>query len=292
MSGAAWAALSGAGFGLFQALNARAVREIESVYVSTFLQLLVAAAILAIAALATEDVGELADAPAWGLISFALAGLVHFFVGWTTLNFSQARIGAARSSPLLATTPLFGLVFAAVFTAELPRGAALAGIALTILGAYLVSDPGGGQRARLRDSGFALATACAWALSPILTVEGLDELDSPLLGVTLGMFAAALAYGALLAASRTPIRGSLGARDALALKLAAGVVVALATWARWVSLDGAEVAVVLALQLVSVPVVLVIAPIISGRHVEVVTGKIWAGAALVIAGSLLLILIA
>jgi drug/metabolite transporter (DMT)-like permease len=292
VSGAAWAALSGAGFGLFQALNARAVREIESVYVSTFLQLLVAAAILAVAAIATEDVSELAEAPAWGLISFALAGLVHFFVGWTTLNFSQARIGAARSSPLLATTPLFGLVFAAMFTAELPRGAALAGIALTIVGAYLVSDPGGGQRARLRDSGFALATACAWALSPILTVEGLDELDSPLLGVTLGMFTAALAYGVLLAVARTPLRGSLGAREALALKLGAGIVVALATWARWVSLDDATVGVVLALQLVSVPVVLVLAPMISGRHLEVVTPKIWAGAGFVVAGSLLLIVVA
>ena len=291
MSGAAWAALSGVGFGLFQALNARAVRQIESVYVSTFLQLLVAAAILAIAAVATEDVGELADASAWALASFALAGLVHFFVGWTTLNFSQARIGAARSSPLLATTPLFGLVFAAIFTAELPRGAALGGIALTIAGAYLVSDPGGGQRARLRDSGFAVATAAAWALSPILTVEGLDELDSPLLGVTLGMLAAAFAYGVLLAVSRTPIRGSIGARDAVGLKLAAGVVVALATWARWVSLDGADVAVVLALQLLSVPVVLLLAPLISGRHLEVVTAKIWAGAGLVCAGSLLLILV-
>jgi uncharacterized membrane protein len=291
VSGAAWAALSGAGFGLFQALNARAVREIESVYVSTFLQLLVAAAILATAAVATEDVGDLASAPPWGLISFALAGLVHFFVGWTTLNFSQARIGAARSSPLLATTPLFGLVFAALLTAELPHGAAAAGIALTIVGAYLVSDPGGGQRAQLRDSGFALATACAWALSPILTVEGLDELDSPLLGVTLGMFASAFAYGVLLVASGTPIRGSLGARGSLALKLAAGVVVALATWARWVSLDDAAVAVVLALQLVSVPVVLVIAPIVSGRHLEIVTTKIWAGAAFVSAGSLLLILV-
>ena len=42
MSGAAWAALSGVGFGLFQALNGKAVRDLESVYASTFLQLLAA----------------------------------------------------------------------------------------------------------------------------------------------------------------------------------------------------------------------------------------------------------
>jgi len=291
VTGAVWAALSGAGFGLFQAVNARAVRELDSVYLSTFLQLLVATAILAGAALATEDLAELGEASAWGLIAFALAGLVHFFVGWTTLNFSQARIGAARSSPMLSTAPLFGLLFAVVITSELPGWVAIGGIALTIAGAYLVSDPGGGRRASLSDSGFALATACAWGLSPILTVEGLEELDSPLLGVTLGMLASALAYGVLIAASSIPVRGAAGARTALNLKLVAGVIVAFATWGRWIALDDAAVAVVLALQLLSVPVVLVLAPIISGRHIEVVTIRIWAGAALVVAGSLVLVLI-
>jgi drug/metabolite transporter (DMT)-like permease len=291
VSGAAWAALSGSGFGVFQALNARAVRDLDNVYVSTFLQLLLAAAILAVAALLTEDVGELGEASAWGLIAFALAGLLHFFVGWTTLNLSQARIGAARTSPLLSTSPLFGLVFAAAFFSDLPEWVALGGIALTIAGAYLVADPGGGQRARLADSGFALATAAAWALSSILTVEGLEELDSPLLGVTVGMLAAAFAYGGLLASSSTQLRGSLGAREAIGIKLIAGVVVALATWARWVSLDDASVPVVLALQLLAVPVVLLLAPVISGRHVEVVTVKVWLGAGLVTLGSLLLILV-
>lgn len=289
MSGAAWAALSGVGFGLFQALNAKAVRDLGSVYASTFLQLVLAAAILALASLLTEDVSEIGDASAWAITAFALAGLVHFFVGWTTLNLSQARIGAARSSPLLSTTPLFGLVFAAVIVSQLPGWSAAIGIALTIAGAYLVSDPGGGRRARLRDSGFALATACAWALSPLLTLEGLESLDSPLLGVTVGMVAAAVAYGITLAVSSAPFDLAGGARDALALKLLAGVVVALATWGRWVAVDLADVAVVLALNLLAVPVVLVVAPIISGRHIEVVNAKIWGGAALVMLGSLVLI---
>ena len=137
---------------------------------------------------------------------------------------TSARRGSARPAAARCSRPrrCSALVFAVVFTSEVPDAAALGGIALTIAGAYLISDPGGGRRARLRDSGFALATAAAWALSPILTVEGLEELDSPLLGVTLGMLAAAIAYGGLLAITRTPVRGAFASRDALKLKLLAG----------------------------------------------------------------------
>jgi drug/metabolite transporter (DMT)-like permease len=292
VSGAAWAILSGVGFGLFQALNARAVRDLGSVYTSTFLQLLVAALVLGLTAAVTEGPDALAGATAWALIAFALAGMIHFFAGWTTLNLSQARIGAARTSPLLSTTPVFGLVFAAAAAGQVPGAMAVGGIALTIAGAYVVTDPGGGRRADLGDSVFALATACAWSLSAIFTLEGLDGLDSPLLGVTLGMLAASIAYGALLVLSpwRLQIRGQ--AMDALALKLAAGIVVAIATWGRWAALDDIAVAVVLALSLVSVPVVLLLAPLVSGRHIETVTARVWAGAGLVMAGSLLLILVA
>jgi drug/metabolite transporter (DMT)-like permease len=289
VSGALWASVSGVGFGLFHAFNSRAVRDLDSVYVSTFLQLLVAGAVLLAAALATENLGSLGDATAWGLVAFALAGMIHFFAGWTTLNLSQARIGAARTSPLLATTPLFGLAFGVVLESQVPGWAAAAGIALTIGGAYLVTDPGGSERPRLEGSFFGLATACFWSASAIFTLQGLKSLDSPLLGVTIGMLSAALAYGVLLAVSGVPLRLREQAGEALALKLLAGVIVALATWGRWLALDDTDIAVVLALNLISVPVVLFVAPIISGRHVEIVTGRIWVGAALVIAGALLLI---
>jgi drug/metabolite transporter (DMT)-like permease len=275
------------GFGLFQALNARAVRNLDSVYRSTFLQLVLATAVLAAAALVTEDLGEIADASAWGISAFALAGIVHFFVGWTTLNMSQARIGAARTSPLLSTSPVFGLAFAAVIASQVPGLLATCGIAVTMAGAYLVADPGSGERATVSNSIFALATACAWAASAVLTVEGLESFDSPLLGVTVGMLAATAAYGALLPFTAEP--RSRGGRTELNLKLLAGVIAGIATWGRWLALDDAAVGAVLALQLLSVPVVLVAAPLISGRHVEIVTAKIWAGAGLVIGGSLLLI---
>ena len=286
MTGALWAAASGIGFGLFQSINRLAVRDLDA-YVSTFLQVAVAFVVLAAISLSTQDLGELGDATTWSLVAFALAGLVHFLAGWTFLNLSQKRIGAARTSPLLTVTPVFGLALAALVFGELPSAAALAVVGVIVLGAFLVSSSG--PAARLRDARFGLACALMWALSPLLTVEGLDAGLSPLLGVTIGMLASVVAYAVVLG-----VRGGVGdvRRGALAAKLVAGVLVAFATWSRWVALDDAAVGVVLALNLVSVPIVLFLAPVLSGRHLEQVTARVWAGATLVVAGSLALIAVA
>jgi uncharacterized membrane protein len=128
-----------------------------------------------------------------------------------------------------------------------------------------------------------------WALSAVLTVEALEGLDSPLLGVTLGLLAATAALGVTLLA-----RGSLGAirsiaRNTLTLKLLAAVLVAFATWFRLLALDETDVAVVLATNLVGVPITLVLAPIMVGRHVEQADARVWFGGLLVVVGVLAVI---
>jgi drug/metabolite transporter (DMT)-like permease len=289
VSGVLWGTASGIGFGLFQSLNRRAIRGIDDPYVSTFLQLSVATAILLIASLVSEDSSQLSDASVKAIVLFGLAGIVHFVLGWLFLNISQARIGASRTAPLITLSPLFGAVLAALVLGEVPSVAALAAIAPIMVGAWLLASRGGGQFAIERDSIFAFGTAFMWALSAVLTVEALKGLDSPLLGVTLGLVAATAALGGGLLA-----RGSLGAirsiaRNTLALKLFAAVVVAFATWCRLLALDEADVAVVLAMQLLAVPVTLVLAPRLVGRHLEQTGARVWLGAALVGAGVLALI---
>jgi len=151
-----------------------------------------------------------------------------------------------------------------------------------VAGAWLVA---GGRRVRPADAVFGLGCALMWAISPVFTVAGLDGIPSPLLGVTIGMVASAAAYG--LAMIGRPLRGI--ARGALAFKLIAGLLVALATWFRWIALDDASVGVVLALSLLSVPTVLFLAPLMVGRHLERVGPRVWAGSSLVVGGALALI---
>jgi drug/metabolite transporter (DMT)-like permease len=276
-----------------------------------------------------DDLSLIADAPAWALFNFALAGLIHFYVGWTLLNASQKRIGAAKTSPLISTNPLFGTVIAAFTIQELPGVFTLIGLFIMMAGVYVVAaeqqrerpknavEPGlvppvtgaassgspsgnrGGMVRAIRSradlvagSAFGLGTALAWAVSPLPIIEGLKVLPSPLVGVSISMVAATAAYSiSLIVRRQSGIGGKAQwGRGAWGWKAAAGVLVALATWFRWQALDHTSIAVVLALSLLAVPTVMVLAPIISGRHLERVTPSLWFGAALVVGGGLLLIL--
>ncbi len=316
MSGALWGTVAGFGFGLFQSLNRRALQGME-VMASTFLQLLLSTLVLVAIAAVAEDVGALARAPAGSLVAFGLAGFVHFFLGWTLLNVSQKRIGAARTGPLVSTTPLFATAIAALTLAEVPTAITLAGVAITVWGVFVLSGEGpataaeGGAeeeaagarsaagvgegrvavlaRDRLAVAA-ALGTALCWAVSPVFIRAGLRGLPSPLLGVALSMVVCSAAYGLVVALRRAPLGIRRIPRGSLAFKAVAGLLVGLSTWARWIALGRAPVAVVLAVNSVSVPTVMLLAPVLMGRHLERVTLRLWAGAALVVGGSLILIL--
>jgi drug/metabolite transporter (DMT)-like permease len=292
VTGPALAAAAGLGFGVFQTLNRRAVGGMNDAYLATFLQLLVALGVLVVASLATEDLGLLGDATAISLFYFSLAGVIHFSLGWTLLNMSQMRIGAARTSPLLATTPVFGAAIAVLILREVPGWTVWLGVVVVTAGALLVSlEPVAeqGWGVSWDDALPGLATALAWATSPILIKEALEGLPSPLLGLTLGMLVAVLAY-ALALPLRPAVEGpALGSRASLIFKLLAGLMVGLSVWARWAALDYASIAVVLALSLLSVPIVLLLSPMLMGRHVEQVTSQIWLGAVLVVVGGLILV---
>jgi DME family drug/metabolite transporter len=296
MTGAMWAVIAGVGFGVFQSINRRAVLGMD-VYQATFLQLLVSAMVLAAISLATQDLDLLRTAPPGALINFSLAGLMHFFVGWTFLNASQKRIGASRTSPLIATNPLFAALIAALILREFPSLWAWVGMLLIIGGVCFISnDPDHAEgkaedtpARQWRDVLFGLSAACCWAISPIFTRQGLEGLPSPLLGVTVGLTTSILAYGVALLCQRRLSGIAAIPHDALLFKAAAGILAGVSTWTRWMALDLAPVAVVLALTLTSVPAVMVLSPLVADRHLERVTSRLWLGAALVVGGVMCLI---
>jgi drug/metabolite transporter (DMT)-like permease len=289
MNGALLAAASGVGFGLAQITNARALSGIEDPFASTLVQIVVAALALTVLSLGTGELLDALDAPLWALGDFAIAGVLHFLAGWSFFNLSQRRIGAARTSPLLTTVPLFGVVIAAVTIGQLPGPLALAAIGLMCAGAWVVAMRGGLKAPRIADAVPGLGCAFLWALSPIFIVRGLDGLGSPLAGITIGLLVAVAACVPAYALWRGGERAWQAVGTAVVWpKLLAGVLVAISTWWRWAAFEDATVGAVLALSLLSVPVVLLLGPVIAGRHVERVTAELWGGAGLVLTGALIL----
>jgi drug/metabolite transporter (DMT)-like permease len=311
MTGALWAAFSGVGFGLFQTFNRRAVQGMD-VYMATFLQLVVSAIVLLFIAALTIPRTVTESLTGTAVLNFAIAGMLHFFIGWTFLNASQKYIGAARTSSLIGTIPIWGAILAALTLSEFPTWIGAGGILLIVGGVYFVNDArlherpiiaagaGGeevvtkstvvaGRAIGLRSLRFGLAAAICWSLSPTFIRYGLAEVSSPLLGVTVGIVASALGYAILLAMRSRRVGLGPVEMEAFGYKIFAAVLVALATWMRWISLDLIPVAAALALSLSSVPVVNFLSPIVSGRHLERVTNQVWLGSGLIVCGSLVLI---
>ena len=292
MSGSIWAALAGIGFGFFQAFNRRA-RAGFNIFGATFILLSISAFILLIASLFTENIAVLSTIPFIAYVNFGLAGFIHFFLGWTFLSISQNKVGASRTGALVGATPLFATVVAIMAFGEFLSLPVLAGVIIVVSGVYFVSfsRPNGNASRSVawRDSIYGLAVAICFSISPIFIRAGLDDLPSPLLGVTIGMIISAVAYGILILIRREPVSDRTPTLDSILFQIAAGILVGLSTWMRWIALDTAPVAVVLALGRLNVPVVILVSLVLIGQEIEQVTFKVVLGAALIVVGSLILI---
>lgn len=139
MSGIYWATAAGIGFGVFQTVHRRAGRGVDR-FLATFILLTVSSIVLIAATAVMGDLDVMAGASALAVLNFSLAGVIHFSVGWTFLTFSQRRIGAARTGALIGTSPLFGTVIAAVVLGEFLTFPAMMGVALVVIGVFLISN--------------------------------------------------------------------------------------------------------------------------------------------------------
>jgi uncharacterized membrane protein len=135
-----------------------------------------------------------------------------------------------------------------------------------------------------------LATALAWAISPIFIRAGLAEVPSPLLGVAIGLTTNVFIYGLLLWLRRDTWRGQSIPRQALLWQIGAAAFVALATWARWIALDTVPVATVSAIERLSIPVVILLSLFMLDQKHERVNWRLWLGGLLIVGGALILTL--
>lgn len=285
--------LSGVGFGLFQTVNRRAGQQ-ANIYQATFVLLLVSSIVLIIVSAAFEDLTQLSGISPLTVLYFSLAAMIHFFIGWTLFSISQKKVGAARTSVLLGTVPVWATIIGVVFFDEFLSIATIAGIAIIIFGAYIVSTDKLKASNTTIETGvkaslYGLGTAVCFSSSSIFIRYGLENLSSPLLGVTIGMTVVTILYGIVVFMQPASNDGSIKLTGSkLGLQIFAGVLVAVATWWRWVALDLSPIAIVISLSRLSIPTVLLLSPFIIGNKFEQVNRRVWLGAAVIIAGALVL----
>lgn len=138
MSGVIWAIAAGIGFGIFQTLNRKAGEDLDAIR-GTFMLIVVSLVVLVILALFTTDITLLWTMPIGAIVAFAIAGFVHFFLGWTFISISQSQIGAARTGAVVGSMPLFGLVIDLVIYREVFSWQSLLGVFLVVGGVFIIS---------------------------------------------------------------------------------------------------------------------------------------------------------
>lgn len=289
MTGVIYASLAGVGFGIFQAVNRRANQQLDA-YRTVFIVQAAAAGALLIWVTATQDLSLLASAPIVSFFYYAGAGLVHFFVGWTFLSISQQKVGAAVTGAVAGSAPLLGAILAAVVLSEPLTPAMLAGLMLVVAGLAALSLRGGGRPSLRTVPWFAVGTALTWASSPLFIRWGLEGLDSPLLGVTIGILASTAAYGLTLRATRARRAAGPISTAAWRWALTGGALVSFCIAVQWLAFDLIAVAVGVTLNQLAVPTVIIAAPLLVGTAREQPSAPLITGAAAVLAGSVLVVL--
>lgn len=138
-----------------------------------------------------------------GVLFFALIGLVAPPVVRYLTYIGVERVGAARSDPVRALTPLFAILFAMLFLGEKAGPAVFWGTLLIIFGVYFLSREGGvpylsGRKWRKTDLLFPFGAAVLAGLVANMRKWGGGVLPSPVLAATVAATSAIFVFGIFL----------------------------------------------------------------------------------------------
>lgn len=120
---------------------------------------------------------------------FVAGGVFAPAIGQTLGYIGMERIGVARSSPIVNTSPIFSSILAVVFLGEVWVPQNIIGTCLVILGVIVLSSRNASEGEwRMKDVTYPVLAAVAFGISTTLRKTGLTALPEPLLGaaVTLG----------------------------------------------------------------------------------------------------------
>jgi drug/metabolite transporter (DMT)-like permease len=286
--GVLWALVAAVGFALLQASNRKANQHLDA-YRTAFGLLVAVEVVLLARSVILGRVGLLFTAPASAVLIFGVTTLFHFVGGWTLLALSQQKVGVARTGALVSAAPIIGTLVAAIGLGEPLTTTIVAGVLLAVAGVALISLSGAGTDGEWRRPWLGLTVALIWGSTPLLIRLGLEQFDHPVEGLTIGLATSVVVYAILLTLSG----GWKGAIPGTALRWVAfgGLCGAVAVSAQWLSFDLTTIAVAITVQQLSVLFVIALVPLMFRQPFERMNLRFFAGAAMVVAGACLVVLL-
>jgi len=224
------------------------------------------------------------------LLIFVLAGVFAPGIGRTLSYVGIEKIGVARSVPIANSSPMFASVFAVVFLGESWVLQNVVGTLLVIGGVIVLSmaKPAQGQWRKL-DVIYPLVGAVAFGASSTLRKAGLGFVDIPLLAAAVTAGTAAVFSFALVQLQGGRQTLTLSRRSAAWL-FPAGVFNTAAMLSVFFALRHGKVVIVEPL-VSSNPVTTLLLTSIFLRDVESLSLRVIVGAALTVAGTILVVLV-
>jgi drug/metabolite transporter (DMT)-like permease len=241
-------------------------------------------------ALAVAVVSAAAEAPARGIHAggawpFVLAGLMQPGVGQLLVTLAVREAGASRASVVLGSAPLASVTFALVFLGEPARWPLLLGAVLIVAGGVeLARDRGRPAHVRRRGYAFAFAATILFSARDNVVRRLAGSTSVPPGVAAVGALAGGLALILVLLGPR--VRGRLALRPMLPF-LGVGVLFGASYVAVFEAYYRGRVTVVSpivateSLWGVALSLLLI-------RHTELVGRRVLAGAALIVAGGVLI----
>lgn len=217
---------------------------------------------------------EIALFLAAGLFAPGLARLVYYT--------GLARVGVARSTALISTSPLFAVLLAILALGERPAVSVLIGVAFVVAGGALLAYRGRDDRTwRRRDLVLPLAAALGFALRDIISRHGLIAYPEPMVAAAGATLASVALMWLLVLAGVMKIR--MAPLPGLGFLALSSVCESLAYLTMWRAMASAPVSIVSPL-VHSQPLFTILLAMVFLRDVERMTWRVVVASLLVVAG--------
>ena len=297
---------SAAAFGVSWIVTRRGVLRASSNYVAT-ISVFAGPFFFATVAIITGDLFRLSQFP-WGFYLYmALSGVVHFALGRTWTYRSIQLIGATRSNVVISLNPIVTVILGMIVLQETVTPIMVVGIVFTLASplAVLVTEPtvSGNTLSGVKIPGreldrptlykgffYGIGGCLFWGSSAIFVKLGLEDGGSPIVGSLIAYLSASIVILPFSTLNRGYREELLhGDRNSLRIALFSGLITNIAQLMRYIAI-GLGSAIVVSLMLRTAPLWTLLFSFIFNREYESFSRGVLLGNALLIAGTLLIIL--